>query len=148
MHSLLQLYLFSDLLVSDYPNYMLRFLMIYNIISLVFNNRFLFKGLLSNNNTVNSIVELYTCATWYERESWDLYGVFFYNNLDLRRILNDYGFFGHSFKKDFPLSGFSELIYVLRLGSIISLNIKMMQEFRFFSRNTPWKYNYFLNNSS
>ena len=143
--SLTQFNLFSDLLASDFPNYKLRFLMIYNVISLVFNNRIIIKGLLFEDGIIDTVVQLFVSAGWYERETWDLYGIFFINNLDLRRILNDYGFVGHPFKKDFPLSGFLEYVFVFRLGLLLSNQINMMQEFRFFNRGTPWTYNY-LNN--
>ena len=143
--TLMKFNLFSDLLGSDFPNKMLRFLIIYNLISLVYNNRIIIKGLLTENGIINTIIQLFVSAGWYERETWDLYGIFFINNLDLRRILNDYGFIGHPFKKDFPLSGFLEYVFVYRLGLLLSNQINMMQEFRFFNRGTPWNYNY-LNN--
>lgn len=136
-HTNTQSKMFSDLVVSDYPNYVLRFLSIYNIISLAYNFRFLLKVLVNTNLIIESVTNLYTSASWFERECWDLFGVFFFNNLDLRRILNDYGFNGHPLKKDFPLSGFYETIFSFILGVIIYETIKMKQEFRFFNINSP-----------
>lgn len=132
--------MFSDLLVSDYPNYYLRFLSIYNIISLIYNYRIILTFWVSIDNIIPSITNLYTCASWFEREVWDLFGIFYLNNLDLRRILNDYGFSGHPLKKDFPLSGFYELEFSYITGLVHSIYIRMVQEFRFFIINSPWKY--------
>ena len=140
-HINIQTKMFSDLLISDYPNYKQRFLSIYNIVSLVYNFRIIFKVLLNEIPITNTITNIYTCASWFEREAWDLFGVFFFNNVDLRRILNDYGFNGHPLKKDFPLSGFTETIFNYILGIITYDYVQMTQEFRFFNINSPWKYN-------
>jgi len=140
IHFNTQIKMFSDLLISDYPNYFLRFLSIYNIISLVYNFRCILKVLVNTNLIINSITNLHFCASWFEREAWDLFGVFFLNNVDLRRILNDYGFHGHPLKKDFPLSGFSETSFSFISGVNSYYYINMTQEFRFFNINSPWKY--------
>ena len=133
--------MFSDQLISDHPNNHLRFISIYNILSLVYNSRFIFKVLINNDNILASVTNLYTCASWFERESWDLFGIFFFYNLDLRRILNDYGFSGHPLRKDFPLSGFYETSFSYILGVIRYDSIKITQEFRFFNINSSWKVN-------
>jgi NADH:ubiquinone oxidoreductase subunit C len=130
---------FSDTIVSDYPNYFFRFLLIYNIISNTYNARTIAKTLIDVESTIETIQHIYPAATWYERESWDLYGVYYYNNLDLRRIVNDYGFFGHPFRKDFPLSGFYEQSFFNMLGILTKQFIKIHQEFRFFCRTFSWK---------
>lgn len=129
----------SDITTIDYANYLLRFLVVYNVISYVFNNRLLLKTLLNTDLIIDTITKLYISSNWYERECWDLYGINFLNNMDLRRILNDYGFLGHPFRKDFPLIGFFEPSLNSRLEILINNYIKMTQEFRFYSRNTPWK---------
>jgi NADH-quinone oxidoreductase subunit C len=135
----LQFKFFSDLLVIDYPIFFLRFLSIYNIVSMSYNNRVFFKTIVPLDNSIDSVTKSFTCASWFERESWDLFGVFYLQNLDLRRILNDYGFYGHPLKKDFPLSGFLEVHIYVFLSLVFYGNIKMGQGFRFFSSISPWK---------
>ena len=134
-----QLKLFTDLLVVDYPTLVLRFLSVYNITSLLYNCRFLLKVFLNQSFSIMSITSCYPCASWFERECWDLFGIFYYNNLDLRRILNDYGFNGHPLKKDFPLSGYSEIVFYLYFNLVFYDSVKMNQEFRFFYITSPWK---------
>lgn len=134
-----QLKFFLDLTVVDYPIFFYRFLSIYNIVSLLYNYRMLLKIFLDTNLTISSITNCYPCASWFERESWDLFGIFYYNNLDLRRILNDYGFNGHPLKKDFPLSGFNEIVFYPHFNLIFYESLKMNQEFRFFYITSPWK---------
>ena len=131
--------LFSDLLVVDYPIFNLRFLSIYNIVSLLFNYRIIIKFFIDLSLTVPSITSCYPCASWFERECWDLFGVFYHNNLDLRRILNDYGFIGHPLKKDFPLSGYNEIVFYLFFNLVFYEPLRMNQEFRFFYITSPWK---------
>lgn len=135
----IQLKFFSDLLTIDFPIFLFRFTSVYNIISMSYNVRFLLKTILGFNNSINSITSSFTCSSWFERESWDLFGIFYLNNLDLRRILNDYGFFGHPLKKDFPLSGFLEIYIYIFVSLVFYGNIKMGQGFRYFSLTSPWK---------
>jgi NADH-quinone oxidoreductase subunit C len=89
---------------------------------------------------VDSITSIYPCAEWYERESWDLFGVGFKGNKDLRRILTDYGFFGHPLRKDFPLTGYVELGYDIRVNSIVYKNVTLIQEYREFDTISPWEF--------
>lgn len=137
----IQTKMFSDLLIADYPNYSLRFLSIYNCVSIQYNIRLILKLWVETNLVLESITNMYTCASWFEREAWDMYGVFYSNNLDLRRILNDYGFNGHPLKKDYPLSGFTEAKFSYISGVSSYTDIKMTQEYRFFNITSPWKYN-------
>ena len=134
-----QLKFFSDLLIVDFPIFVMRFLSVYNIVSLLYNIRFIFKFFLDSNLTISSITKCYPCASWFERECWDMFGVFYSNNLDLRRILNDYGFNGHPLKKDFPLNGYTEIVFYLFFNLVFYDSIKMNQEFRFFYITSPWK---------
>lgn len=82
--------------------------------------------------------------SWLEREVWDMFGIFFFNNLDLRRILTDYGFEGFPLRKDFPLTGFLELRYDDEVKSVIYEDLELTQEFRFFDFESPWKKKYFI----
>lgn len=88
---------------------------------------------------VESLSFLYSSAVWLEREIWDLFGIFFYNHSDLRRLLTDYGFKGFPFRKDFPLIGFRELRYDDTEKVIIFENVKLVQEYRMFNFINPWK---------
>lgn len=133
---------FLDLTVSDYPKNDFRFLCFYNFSSPFFNIRLHFKISLPEIY-VFSITFLYQSASWYERECWDLFGVYFLYHIDLRRILNDYGFYGYPLKKDFPLSGFLEVSFSLDSKLVEYQYINMVQEFRFFNTQSPWEY-YFL----
>jgi NADH-quinone oxidoreductase subunit C len=88
---------------------------------------------------LSSLTVLYNAATWMERENWDMLGIFFANNYDLRRILTDYGFEGFPLRKDFPLTGFLEVRYDDEQRSVIYEELELTQEFRFFDFESPWK---------
>lgn len=99
-----------DIAGMDVPNRPYRFEVIYNLLSIRFNTRIRVKTYTDELTPIDSCNDIYRAANWYEREIWDMYGVFFANHPDLRRILTDYGFEGHPFRKDFPLSGYVEVI--------------------------------------
>ncbi|NJI21406.1 NADH-quinone oxidoreductase subunit C, partial [Aeromonas veronii] len=90
----------------DYINKEKRFEIIYNLLSIRFNSRLKVKITINELQPIDSIISIYKAANWCEREVWDMFGIFFSNHPDLRRILTDYGFEGHPLRKDFPLSGF------------------------------------------
>uniref|UniRef100_A0A452HK96 NADH dehydrogenase [ubiquinone] iron-sulfur protein 3, mitochondrial n=1 Tax=Gopherus agassizii TaxID=38772 RepID=A0A452HK96_9SAUR len=100
----------ADLTAIDVPTRQYRFEIVYNLLSLRFNSRIRVKTYTDELTPVDSAVSVHQAANWYEREVWDMYGIFFANHPDLRRILTDYGFEGHPFRKDFPLSGYVEII--------------------------------------
>lgn len=130
--------IFSDLVCIDYPTKINRFHIVYNILSVNYHMRAFVHIWVNEVDKVLSLVDLFPAASWFEREVWDLFGVHFYGNPDLRRILTDYGFFGHPFRKDFPLSGFEEVTYDLRLNSIIYIPVTLIQEFRVFDTVSSW----------
>lgn len=123
-----------DLLDKNY-----RFSVVYDLLSLVFNSRLRIKIFIDEISFVPSIINLYINANWWEREVWDMYGIYFEQHPDLRRILTDYGFEGHPMKKDFPLSGFEELRYDNSKKRVVSEPLELTQDFRFFDFETPWK---------
>lgn len=129
-----------DIVGIDFPSKLDRFNLIYNFLSLFYNYRFFLSAWVNELDRVASIVSLHPCASWYEREVWDLYGIHFEGNNDLRRILTDYGFLGHPLRKDFPLSGFTELYYNSRVDSIIHQPISLIQEYRQFDTLSPWEW--------
>jgi NADH-quinone oxidoreductase subunit C len=135
-----------DIVSVDWLNTEFRFEVFYNLIS-VTNLIRIFVGIkvsdslstiCNRRSHLPSIAEIYKGAGWMEREIWDMYGIFFSNNKDLRRILTDYGFEGFPLRKDFPLTGFVEVRYDDEQKSIVYENVELSQEFRFFDFETPW----------
>ena len=122
----------------DFLNKKYRFSVVYDLLSLTFNNRLRVKLFLNETTILFSSVNVFLNANWWEREIWDLYGLFFDKHPDLRRILTDYGFEGHPMRKDFPLSGFVEVRYDETKKRIVTESIELTQEFRYFNFETPW----------
>ena len=125
----------------DYPEKKNRFEVAYEILSIKYNNRIRVKTYLNEITPINSVVNIYSCANWWEREVWDMFGIFFFNHPDLRRILTDYGFEGHPLRKDFPLTGFIEVRYDELRKRIVYEPVKLSQEFRIFDFTSPWNNN-------
>ena len=128
-----------DICGADYPERPERFDVVYQLLSLHHNIRLRVKIQTSENAPVPSAVEVYKAAGWYEREAWDLFGIGFVGNLDLRRILTDYGFEGHPLRKDFPLTGYVEVRYDDHKKRIVSEPVKLPQDFRNFDFLSPWE---------
>lgn len=122
----------------DVPSRKYRFEVIYALLSTRFNARIRVRTYTDEVAPLESITSLFKGANWYEREVYDLYGVWFNNHPDLRRILTDYGFEGHPFRKDFPLSGYVELRYDPELERCVYEPTELAQEFRKFDLHTPW----------
>ena len=122
----------------DYYNNKYRFNVTYELLSLVYNTRVRVKVFLTEIDSVPSIVEIFKNANWWEREVWDLYGIFFSNHPDLRRILTDYGFEGYPMRKDFPVYGYVEVFYDSIQKRILIESIELSQGYRVFSFDTPW----------
>jgi NADH/F420H2 dehydrogenase subunit C len=122
----------------DFNNFEYRFGIVYDLLSLTYNHRLRIKIFINEITPVESIINLYINSNWWEREIWDLYGIYFNNHPDLRRILTDYGFEGYPMKKDFPLSGFIELKYNQTKKRISLEPIELQQEFRSFTFESSW----------
>ncbi|KAK6472950.1 NADH dehydrogenase [Huso huso] len=129
----------TDQTAVDVPSRQNRFELVYNLLSLRFNSRIRIKTYTDELTPVDSAVPVHLAANWYEREIWDMYGVFFANHPDLRRILTDYGFEGHPFRKDFPLSGYVEVRYDDEVKRVVAEPVELSQEFRKFDLNSPWE---------
>lgn len=122
----------------DYISCKYRFGVVYDILSLTNNNRLRIKVFLNEITPVDSTVFIYINSNWWEREVWDMYGIYFNNHPDLRRILTDYGFEGYPMRKDFPLSGYIELRYDQTSKRIALEPLELAQEFRYFTYELPW----------
>jgi len=129
----------TDLTAVDYPNKPERFEVVYNLLSLSQNQRVRVKITTDENTPVLSAVSVFSAAGWYERETWDMYGIYFSGNPDLRRILTDYGFEGHPLRKDFPLTGYVELRYDDELKRVVYEPVQLVQDFRTFDFQSPWE---------
>lgn len=123
----------------DHPTSKLRFEVVYFLLSIQNSRRLSMSVSLAEGTSLPSIVSLYSSAGWYERETWDRFGVFFRNHPDFRRRLTDYGFKGHPLRKDFPLTGFVEVCYDDFRKRILYEGVSLPQEFRIFTLENPWK---------
>jgi len=132
--------MFVDLFGTDYLFKRKRFLLIYNLFSPLYCNRLFLKFFVEDGKSIMSITKIFPCAEWYEREVWDMFGVYFIYNHDLRRILTDYGFIGHPLRKDFPITGFVSLRFDDQIRSIVYDDVRLVQEYRFFNIMMPWEY--------
>ena len=128
-----------DICGVDYPNRLERFEIVYHLLSLNLNQRIRVKLSVKDEDMVPSIVSIFEAANWHEREVWDLYGVIFSDHPDLRRILTDYGFEGHPLRKDFPLSGFTQVKYDDSEKRVINEKVNLVQDFRSFDFESPWE---------
>jgi NADH-quinone oxidoreductase subunit C len=128
-----------DLCGVDYPDRIERFEVVYNLLSLKHNRRIRVKVATDENEPVPSVTGAFSSANWYERETWDLFGVYFSDHPDLRRLLTDYGFEGHPLRKDFPLTGYVEVRYDEDQKRVVYEPVKLKQEFRSFDFLSPWE---------
>ncbi len=128
-----------DIAGVDYPDRAERFEVVYCLLSLTRNHRLHVHVAASEDTPVPTVTELWPVAGWYEREVYDMYGVLFEGNQDLRRILTDYGFRGHPQRKDFPLSGFVEMRYSEEAKRVVYEPVKLAQDFRTFDFTSPWE---------
>jgi NADH-quinone oxidoreductase subunit C len=128
-----------DVCGVDYPEREQRFEVVYNLLSIKHNRRVRVKLTTDEVTPVPSVTGLFSAAGWFEREAWDLYGIFFADHPDLRRILTDYGFEGHPLRKDFPLSGYVQVRYDEEQKRVIYEPVKLTQDFRSFDFLSPWE---------
>lgn len=129
----------TDITAVDVPTRINRFEIVYNLLSTQYNSRIRVRTYTDELTPVDSICEVFVGANWYEREIWDMFGVFFANHPDLRRILTDYGFEGHPFRKDFPLSGYTEVRYDDECKRVVIEPVELSQEYRKFDLGSPWE---------
>jgi NADH-quinone oxidoreductase subunit C len=129
----------TDLFASDFPEKEKRFEVVYNLLSLKLNKRLILKVEITEDEAVDSATEVYAAAGWYEREAFDMFGMVFTGNPDMRRILTDYGFKGHPLRKDFPLTGHLQIKYDDKLEKVIYEPVLLEQEFRNFDFVSPWR---------
>ncbi len=128
-----------DICAADYPKRVERFEVVYHLLSMSLNQRIRVKVTTDEEGPVPSLVDLFPCANWNEREAFDMYGVLFSNHPDLRRILTDYGFEGHPLRKDFPLTGHVEVKYDEVEKRVKYQPVNLVQEYRNFDFLSPWE---------
>jgi NADH-quinone oxidoreductase subunit C len=128
-----------DITVVDYPENNQRFKVVYLFLSHEFNQRIILSYEISENEVVQSLTTIFPAANWMEREVFDMYGVKFKDHPDLRRILTDYGFEGHPLRKDFPLTGHTEVRYSEAQKKVIQEPVKLEQNYRNFDYESPWE---------
>lgn len=128
-----------DVCGVDYPSRPERFEVVYHLLSVEHNRRARVRLSVDEHTPVPSVVGVYSAANWFERETWDLYGIPFTDHPDLRRILTDYGFEGHPMRKDFPLTGYVEVRYDEQKKRVVYEPVRLPQEFRRFDFLSPWE---------
>lgn len=128
-----------DVCGVDYPERAERFDVVYHLLSLTQNARIRVKVATDEYTPVPSAVPVFSSANWFEREAWDMFGIYFSNHPDLRRILTDYGFEGHPLRKDFPLTGYVEVRWDDELKRVVYEPVKLQQDFRTFDFMSPWE---------
>ena len=128
-----------DVTVVDYPERPKRFKIVYLFLSHEFNQRMILSYDISENEVISSLTSIFPSANWMEREVFDMYGVSFKDHPDLRRILTDYGFEGHPLRKDFPLTGHTEVRYNEDQKKVINEPVKLEQNYRNFDYESPWE---------
>ena len=129
----------TDVTAVDHPSREKRFDVVYHLLSPTLNTRVRLRAEADENTQVPSIIDVFPGADWFERETYDLYGVIFTGHPDMRRLLTDYGFDGHPLRKDFPLTGFVEVRYDDQEKRVLYEPVRLNQEFRKFDFRPPWE---------
>ena len=130
---------FIDITATDYPARAKRFDVVYHLLSPRLNQRVRIKAAVGEGETIPSACTVFPAADWFERETYDMFGVLFSGHPDLRRILTDYGFEGHPLRKDFPMTGFVEVRYDDMEKRVVYEPVRLNQEFRQFDFLSPWE---------
>ncbi|KAJ3207506.1 putative NADH-ubiquinone oxidoreductase 30.4 kDa subunit, mitochondrial [Dinochytrium kinnereticum] len=138
-HSACQFKQIVEIAGVDYPTRPNRFEVAYHLLSIRYNNRIRVKTYASEVSPVPSISGIFSGANWFEREAYDMYGIFFTGHPDLRRILTDYGFEGYPLRKDFPLTGYVEVRYDEERKRVVAEPLELAQSFRQFEYQSPWE---------
>ena len=128
-----------DITAIDYPSKEKRFELVYILLSMKKNKRIILKTNLEENDNTDSLTEIFEASNWYERECYDLFGIKFNNHPDLRRIMTDYNFEGFPLRKDFPLTGHTEVRYDDVEKKVVYEPVKLAQEYRDFDYTSPWE---------
>jgi len=134
----LQYSILIDICGVDYPERSDRFDVVYHLLSMTKNKRIRVKVSIQENVSISSIVNIFPAAEWYEREAYDLYGINFSNHPDMRRMLTDYNFQGFPLRKDFPLTGYTQVRYDDTQKRVVQESVELGQEFRDFDFESPW----------
>ena len=137
-----------DITAVDYPEKTKRFKIVYLFLSHEFNQRIILSFFINENELIQSLTSVYPAANWMEREVFDMYGVKFKDHPDLRRILTDYGFEGYPLRKDFPLTGHTEVRYSEDQKKVISEPVKLEQNYRNFDYESPWEGTKYIKNQT
>ena len=137
-----------DVTVVDYPDNNQRFQIVYLLLSHEINQRIILNYFINENEVIPSLTSVYPSANWMEREVFDMYGVNFKDHPDLRRILTDYGFDGHPLRKDFPLSGHTEVRYSEDKKKVVIEPVKLEQNYRNFDYESPWEGTKYIKNQT
>lgn len=130
---------FMDICGVDWPERAERFDIVYNLLSVSLNQRLRVIITTDERTPVPSVHTVWPAATWWEREAWDLFGIVFSGQPDLRRILTDYGFEGHPMRKDFPLTGYVEVRYDEDRKAVVYEPVRLTQDWRHFDFMSPWE---------
>ena len=134
-----------DITAVDYPENQKRFKIVYLLLSHELNQRIILSYYIDENQQIPSLTKIFPSANWMEREVFDMYGISFKDHPDLRRILTDYGFEGYPLRKDFPLTGHTEVRYSEEKKKVISEPVKLDQEYRDFDFESPWEGTKYIN---
>jgi NADH-quinone oxidoreductase subunit C len=137
-----------DITAVDYPERTQRFKVVYLFLSHQFNQRIILNYSINENEVIPSITSIFPAANWMEREVFDMYGIKFKDHPDLRRILTDYGFEGHPLRKDFPLTGHTEVRYSEDKKKVINEPVKLEQNYRNFDYESPWEGTKYIKNQT
>lgn len=138
-HIKTQFHVLTCILGVDCPSNQCRFQIIYEILSVRYNTRIRVKLFTSETMPIESSQKIFLAAKWHESEVWDMFGVFFRNHFDIKRLLTDYGFRGYPLRKDFPLSGFVESKYHMEKKKVVTRVLELPQEYRDFKLSSPWQ---------